>query len=113
MAKLTSFDDLGALLPHDGDSPEGGAEERTPRTGYDGRAQKLEVMLDSRRRGRVVTLVKGFQARPGELESIVAELKRLCGAGGRALDNAIELQGDHRERVVEKLRGMGYIVRTR
>jgi len=114
MAKLTSLDDLKTLFPGGDNEPDRGDTSPTPRTGYDGKAQKLEVALDSkRRRGKTVTLIKGFQSRPEELESIAGDLKRLCGAGGRATDNEIELQGDHRERVVEKLKGMGFIVRLR
>ena len=114
MAKLTSLDDLKNLFPGGDNEPDKGPQASSARTGYDGKAQKLDVALDSRRRrGKTVTLIKGFQSRPEELESIVGELKRLCGAGGRVTDNEIELQGDHRERVVEKLKGMGFIVRSR
>lgn len=114
MAKLTSLEDLGSLLPNDGSTKQPGTPSPAARTGYNGKEQKLEVMLDSkRRRGKTVTLVKGFQSRPDELESITGELKRMCGAGGRVLDNEIELQGDHRAKVVEKLKGMGFTVKVR
>ncbi len=118
MAKLTSLDDLRSLLPGGEASPpagEAGPEPQgKPRTGYNGKELRLDVSLDSRkRRGKTVTLVTGFQSRPGELEEIVQDLKRLCGTGGRAMDNEIELQGDHRAKVVEKLKGMGYVVRSR
>lgn len=114
MAKLTSLEDLGNLLPNDPGNEKAGAASPAARTGYNGKPQKLEVALDSkRRRGKTVTLVKGFQSRPDELESITGELKRMCGAGGRVLDNEIELQGDHREKVVEKLKKMGFTVKMR
>ena len=112
MAKLTSLEDLRSLLGSEEKSPQPAKPPREKRTGYDGKQQRLDVSLDSRKRkGKTVTLVTGFQARPGELEGIVQELKRLCGAGGRAMDNEIELQGDHRTKVVEKLKAMGYDVR--
>ena len=117
MAKLTSLEDLRSLLSGDENSDKGEnapAQQQKPRSGYDGRTLRLNVSLDSRKRkGKTVTLVTGFQARPGELEEIVQDLKRVCGTGGRALDNEIELQGDHRVKVVEKLKGMGYDVRSR
>lgn len=117
MAKLSSLEDLRSLLS----DTEGSAQPdkakpapQKPRTGYTGKELKLDVSLDSRkRRGKTVTLITGFQSRPGELEEIVQDLKRVCGTGGRALDNEIELQGDHRAKAVEKLKGMGYTVRSR
>ncbi len=60
----------------------------------------------SGRNGKVVTVIRGLPAR--EVEARAAELKRLCGAGGAAKDGAVEIQGDHRERISEHLRGLGY-----
>lgn len=113
MAKLTSLEDLGGLLS---ESEKKALEERTAgaasRKGYDGRPQKLDVRLDSkRRRGKSVTLISGFQSTPDELEEIAAKIKRSCGAGGGVLDNAIEIQGDHRATVIEMLKKLGYQIK--
>jgi translation initiation factor 1 len=110
MAKLTSLEDLGGLLS---ESEKKTLEGRPPATearkGYDGRPQKLDVRLDSkRRRGKTVTLITGFQATPEELEKLAAMMKRSCGAGGAVLDNAIEIQGDHRSAVIAMLKKLGY-----
>lgn len=51
-----------------------------------------------RRRNSAVTLVHGLAA--GELEATAKELRRLCGTGGTAKNGTIELQGDHRDKVV-------------
>ena len=59
--------------------------------------------------GKVVTVVRGLPAR--ELEERAADLKRLCGAGGAVKDGAVEIQGDHRERIAEKLRSAGHTVK--
>lgn len=58
------------------------------------------------RNGKVVTVIRGLPAR--DLEARATELKRLCGAGGAVKDGAVEIQGDHRERIAERLRGLGY-----
>jgi predicted translation initiation factor SUI1 len=113
MAKLTSLEDLGGLLS---ESEKKAIEERTSATesrkGYDGKPQKLDVRLDSkRRRGKTVTLISGFQSTPGELEELAAKMKRSCGAGGGVLDNAIEIQGDHRTAVIALLKKLGYQIR--
>ena len=63
------------------------------------------------RGGKTVTVVRGLRANERELADLALELKRLCGAGGTVRDGAIEVQGDHRERIAEKLRGLGYSVK--
>lgn len=50
------------------------------------------------RRNSTVTVVHGLA--PAELEAAGKELKRLCGTGGTAKNGTVELQGDHRDRVV-------------
>lgn len=112
MAKLTSLEDLGRLLS---ESEKSMLEERArsiePRNGYDGRAQKLGVRLDSkRRRGKTMTIISGFQSTPDELEEIAARIKRTCGAGGTVLDNEIAIQGDHRGTIIAMLKKLGYQV---
>lgn len=57
----------------------------------------------------MVTVIRGLSAK--DVEERAAELKRLCGAGGAVKDGAIEIQGDHRERIAARLRGLGYIVK--
>ncbi|HWC30896.1 MAG TPA: stress response translation initiation inhibitor YciH [Dehalococcoidia bacterium] len=63
------------------------------------------------RGGKTVTVVRGLPERGDALEQRAAELKRLCGAGGTLRDGAIEIQGDHRERIAERLKGLGYTVK--
>lgn len=63
----------------------------------------------SGRNGKVVTVIRGLPVR--EVEGRTAELKRLCGAGGAVKDGAVLIQGDHRERVAERLRGLGHLVK--
>jgi translation initiation factor 1 len=38
-------------------------------------------------------------------------LKRICGTGGTVIDDAVELQGDLRERVRAVLLKRGYVVK--
>lgn len=63
------------------------------------------------RGGKVVTVVRGLPERGAALEARAAELKRLCAAGGAVKGEAIELQGDHRARIAERLRARGYSVK--
>jgi translation initiation factor 1 len=61
------------------------------------------------RGGKVVTVVRGLPG--GDLKSVAGELKRACGTGGAVKDGAVEIQGDHREKVAERLRAAGYQVK--
>ncbi|HTX56029.1 MAG TPA: hypothetical protein VMD47_02905 [Candidatus Acidoferrales bacterium] len=51
-----------------------------------------------RRRASVVSVVHGL--RPHEAGEIARVLKRYCGTGGTSKDGVVEIQGDHRERIV-------------
>ncbi len=51
-----------------------------------------------RRRNSALTVVHGLAA--AELEAVGKELKRLCGTGGTAKNGVVEIQGDHRDRIV-------------
>jgi translation initiation factor 1 len=62
------------------------------------------------RNGKVVTVIRGLPAGPALLD-LAADLKRLCGAGGTVKDGGLEIQGDHRERLADHLRGKGYTVK--
>ena len=57
------------------------------------------------RGGKTVTVVRGLE---GDLAAIAADLKRHCGAGGAVKGNTIEIQGDHREKIVARLRAAGH-----
>jgi translation initiation factor 1 len=61
------------------------------------------------RGGKTVTMVRGLPA--ADLEARAQELKRACGAGGTVRDGAVEIQGDHRQRLAEKLTALGYRVK--
>jgi translation initiation factor 1 len=63
------------------------------------------------RNGKTVTVIHGLPERGPALESRLSEMKRLCGAGGTLKDGVVEIQGDHRERLAERLRALGYTVK--
>ena len=77
------------------------------------RQQTAYVQRDRRRRaGKTVTVVSGLQHTSSTLKELLKTLQTTCGAGGTVKDSEIEIQGDHRERVAEKLREMGYKVKS-
>ena len=46
-----------------------------------------------------------------KLRTLSGELKKLCATGGSITDGVIEVQGDHRDKVVAHLRGAGHQVK--
>jgi len=61
------------------------------------------------RGGTAVSVVRGLP--PRELAAIAKDLKRHCGSGGTVKDGAVELQGDHREKIAARLTEQGYQVK--
>jgi translation initiation factor 1 len=53
----------------------------------------------------------GLPLRADELQALASTLKQSCGTGGTAKDGVIEIQGDHRERIVAALRKAGHEVK--
>jgi translation initiation factor 1 len=63
------------------------------------------------RKGKGVTVVTGLALDQAGLQRLAKELKRRCGAGGTVKGETIEIQGDHRDRLVEELSNRGYAVK--
>ncbi len=63
------------------------------------------------RKGGGVTVIRGLALEPEALQSLGKELRSLCASGGTSRDGVIEVQGDHRDRVVEHLAKVGWTVK--
>ncbi len=72
----------------------------------------VRISRDRKQRGgKTVTVVAGLPPAEAQIAEIAGKLKRLCGSGGTVKGGIIEIQGDHRERIAELLRGMGFTVK--
>lgn len=60
------------------------------------------------RAGKGVSVIHGLPLGATELEELATRLKKLCGAGGAVKAGVIEIQGDHRDRLVTELLKLGY-----
>jgi len=60
------------------------------------------------RGGKTVTVVRGLALDDATLVALGKRLKAACGTGGTVKEGVIELQGDHREAVIELLAGEGF-----
>jgi translation initiation factor 1 len=90
----------------DGDlrkAPDLGLRERRA----DGDRVKVRRELAGRR-GKAVTTVAGVPVDDAGLKQLAGKLKKRCGVGGSVKDGVIEIQGDHRDIVVQVLEAEGY-----
>lgn len=81
--------------------------------------QQLRIRRE-KRHGKVVTVVSGFAPRSdrtNDLPAMLKSLKAKLGSGGtlgtepdpsKAAVATLEIQGDHRDRLVEHFRSLGY-----
>lgn len=63
------------------------------------------------RGGKAVTVVRGAPVDAAALVKLGQELKAACGSGGTVKDGAIEVQGDHVEKVMAVLQQRGWKVK--
>jgi translation initiation factor 1 len=70
---------------------------------------KLKIEVSRKGKGgKTVTIVSGFQVSLETLQILTKTLKNQCGAGGALKDNSIEIQGDHRQKLLEIVTKLGY-----
>ena len=60
------------------------------------------------RKGSGVTVITGIPLDEQGLKNIAKQLKQKCGTGGTVKSGTIEIQGDHRELLLQELLKMGY-----
>ena len=65
------------------------------------------------RKGKGVTVIRGLPLAGAALAELATRLKKRCGSGGTVDDGTgvIEIQGDHRDLLVDELGKLGYTVR--
>jgi translation initiation factor 1 len=80
-----------------------------PRRSWSPENQEAHIRRETKGRGgKTVTVVRNLRLTAADLKALGTRLKTMCGSGGTVKDGAIEIQGDHRDKVAEALRGMGY-----
>ncbi len=72
----------------------------------------VRVALDTKgRKGKAVTVVSGLGGTADQLKDLARELKTRCGAGGTIKNWSIEIQGDHRDKLVTEFQKRGLTVK--
>lgn len=60
------------------------------------------------RKGKGVSLISGLALEEPLLKALAKKLKQKCGTGGTIKNGTIEIQGDHRDLLVDELNTLGY-----
>jgi translation initiation factor 1 len=66
------------------------------------------LSVEKRKKGKVVTVIRGLSARENDLPGLLSRLKNQCGAGGTLDEDALEIQGNHLDRLRTLLCESGY-----
>ncbi|MDX2255087.1 MAG: translation initiation factor [Pseudanabaenaceae cyanobacterium bins.39] len=88
-----------------------GDEELTESQSLELPPQQQNVRVQVTRRGKggkTVTEITGFQTSAEVLTKLTKQLKNQCGTGGTTKDLAIEIQGDHGQKILQILVTLGY-----
>ena len=92
----------------DGDLRKARPQQKRDHAAAEGRVKVRREVAGRKVKG--VTTITGVPVSDVELKALAGRLKKRCGVGGSAKQGVIELQGDHRDTVVEVLEQEGYDV---
>lgn len=70
--------------------------------------QTAKVTLEKRKKGKLVSVVRGLAQSDNDLPSLLTKLKNSCGAGGCIDSDQLEIQGDHVAKIKSMLQELGY-----
>lgn len=73
--------------------------------------QQIKVSIQTRRYGKKITLVAGFD-KSVDVKEIGKRLKEGLACGGTVKDHIIELQGNHKKKVKSLLVKLGFLEET-
>jgi translation initiation factor 1 len=73
------------------------------------KGQTARIQLDRKgRKGKSVTLIQGLTLPAAQMEQLAKTLKGALGTGGTFKEGQLEIQGDHRAKIVDLLQKQGY-----
>ncbi|HNF83917.1 MAG TPA: stress response translation initiation inhibitor YciH [Solirubrobacterales bacterium] len=87
----------------------GGRSGAAPPPGQAPAGSTIKVKREtSGRKGKTATTISEIPLGEAETKALAKKLKQHCGVGGTARGSSIELQGDHRDKVIAYLEKEGH-----
>ena len=100
-----SWDDLQKM-----GNPDNAPKEvkTTPKPNHFIEKSTIRVHLEKKGRGgKAVSIIKGLAMTDTMMKDIAKKVKSHCGVGGTQKNGEIIIQGDHRDKIISLLEGMG------
>lgn len=96
----------GGRAPHNRLVPSKAPAPQPPGVPNDG---IVRIQRDKKGRGgKTATTITGLPGTEAELDALLKSLKQFCGTGGSREGRTLVLQGDQRERLLERLLALGH-----
>lgn len=73
--------------------------------------QTARLAVEKRKKGKIVTVIRGLDPEGTDLPDLLKRLKSSCGAGGSIDAGTLEIQGNHIERIRQTLEQIGFRVK--
>jgi len=70
--------------------------------------QSIVVYTEEKRFGKTVTVIQGIDSSKIDVKQLLKKLKSKLACGGTYKENRIELQGNHKDKVVDILTAEGF-----
>ena len=64
-----------------------------------------------KRKGKPITILEGYNGSKEDFKTLAKTLKKNLSVGGGIKDDAIIIQGDYRDKIMQLLSGMGFKVK--
>ena len=71
---------------------------------------RIKVYATKKKFKKLVTIIEGIEG--AQLDSTAKELKHKLACGGSAKDGIIVLQGDHKKKIPQILKTLGYLLES-
>jgi translation initiation factor 1 len=108
-SRLVYSSELGKMCPSCGKQSAGCICKKKKKNTVPKGDGKIRVERSTKgRKGKGVSLISGLPLEGASLKALAKELKQKCGTGGGIKAGVIEIQGDHRDFLVEYLDTLGY-----
>ena len=105
-SKLVYSTDSSKMCPSCGKQP---AKCKCKKKNIPKRDGKIRVERSVKgRKGKGVSLIIGLPLESKPLKELAKKLKQKCGTGGTIKNGVVEIQGDHRDLLIEELDKYGY-----
>lgn len=75
-------------------------------------SQKVTIYIEQQKFGKKYTIVEGIDTKDIDIKDVARKLKTRLACGGTAKEGTIELQGDHRQKVMNFLVEIGFAPET-